>query len=145
MKLLLISSFLVLSSTAFAARCLPTYTPTSRCDVQVTGTTLAECHGSGRTNPADYRGTYPSNYPYPVPYTPDTYTLPWRRVEVGEEASECELNLDDCKYFAFRKLDKFRYVNNCGDISVGKSVEYRYQSLNNDGTVAETISGRMIK
>lgn len=146
MKLLLISSIL-LSTTAFGARCLPTYTATTRCDVQVTGTTVAECHGSGRTNPADYRGNYPGNYPRPFPgtYIPDTYTRPWNRVEMGTEASACEVNLEDCKYFAARQLDKYREVTNCGDISVGKSVEYRFTSYNNDGTVAEEINGRMRK
>lgn len=135
---------LIAASSSFAANCRPGVAPVSRCEIQVTGSTLAECHltGPSRYSP-DYRGNYPGNFP--APYYPGSYTYPWRRVEIGQEASACDLSLEDCKYFAFKKLNKFSYTNNCGDVSVGKSVEYVFQSLNNDGTVAEEITGRMRK
>jgi hypothetical protein len=147
MKHVLIVSLLVLStSSAFARRCVPDADGNRKfqnvCEVVVTGTTLSECHvtGPSRYSP-DYRGNYPGNYP--GQYNPPYHTHPWNRVVTDEESSACDINLEDCKYFAFRQLEKYKYTNNCGAVSVGKSVEYRYQSLNNDGTVADEVSGRM--
>ena len=144
--LLVISLFSLVTSTAFARRCVPDANGNmnfeNRCEVAVTGTSLAECHltSPSRYSP-DYRGNYPGNRP--STYNPPHHTHPWERVVTGTEVSACDVSLDDCKYFAFRQLEKYEYVNNCGDISVGKSVEYSYQSLNNDGTVADEVSGRM--
>ncbi len=137
MKHVLIISFLLLAtSSAFARRCVPDANGNrnfqSVCSVLVTGTTLSECHVTG---PSRYSPDYRGNYPY--------HTHPWNRVTTDEEASACDINLDDCKYFAFRQLEKYKYTNNCGDVSVGKSVEYSYQSMNNDGTVADEVTGRM--
>lgn len=147
MKHALIISLLVLAtSNVFARRCVPDASGNRNfqnvCEVIVTGSSLSECHvtAPSRYNP-DYRGNYPGNYP--GTYFPPYHTHPWERVSTGTKASTCDVSLDDCKYFAFRQLDKFRYTNQCGDISVGKSVEYRYMSLNNDGTVADEVSGRM--
>lgn len=145
MKLTLITSLFVLTSSAFAAHCLESREASSRCDIQVVGNTLSECHIT--YNPRDIRPTpYPGINPYVRNYPRGgAYSLPWRRVEIGEEVSSCDISLDDCQYLAFRKLNKFEYVNNCGGISRGVSVNYRYLSLNNDGTVAEEVSGRMKK
>jgi hypothetical protein len=140
MKLLLVSVIALSTTGAIAARCLPSNNPNSRCDIQVEGSRLAECHGPGNIRP---NGSYRTNYP--GTYFPDNYTRPWRQVDIGEESSVCDVSVEDCQYFAFRALDKFQYTNNCGATSVGKSVEYRYRSLNNDGTVADEVSGRMIK
>lgn len=140
MKKLLPLAVLLLSTSSFAGNCLSNKNPISRCEVQVVGNTIAECHLTGRP-------TYTPNYPgnFPGRYYPGSYTYPWRRVEIGEEVSSCDLDLEDCKTFAFRRLQKFSYTSNCGDISYGKSVNYAYQSLNNDGTVAEEITGSMRK
>jgi hypothetical protein len=81
----------------------------------------------------------------PFPYNSPYHTHPWNRVEIGTEASSCDISLEDCKYFAFRQLDKFSYTNQCGATSEGKSVEYSYRSMNNDGTVADEVTGRMRK
>jgi hypothetical protein len=145
MKLLLVSLIALSTTGAFAARCIPTNNPTSRCDIQVEGRRLAECRGPGHIHPNDgyRRQNNPGNYP--GTYIPDNYTRPWRQVDIGEESSVCDVSIEDCQYFAFRALEKFEYTNNCGATSVGKSVEYRYSSLNNDGTVADVISGRMVK
>ena len=146
MKNLFIVSFLVLAtSNAFARRCVPDAMGNrnfqSVCEVVVTGTSFSECHVTG--NYPDYRGQYPGNYPRTQ--FPPYHTHPWERVTTGAEASACDVSLDDCKYFAFRQLDKYSYTNNCVDISVGKSVEYKFTSLNNDGSVAEEVTGRMKK
>ena len=150
MKNALIISLLVLAtSNAFARRCVPDAMGNrnfqSVCEVAVTGTTLSECHITGSTRNSPDRGNYPGNHPYNYPgtYFPPYHTHPWERITTGTEASACDVSLDDCKYFAFRELEKYSYTNNCGDMSVGKSVEYTYKSMNNDGTVAEEISGRM--
>jgi len=145
MKIALIASLLLVSVQTFAAHCLESRQAYSRCDIQVEGNTLSTCRIT--YNPRDYR---PAPYPGVNPYIRNyprggAYTLPWRRVEIGEEVSKCDISLQDCKDLAFRRLVKFEYVNNCGDISRGMRVEYRYQSLNNDGTVAEEVSGRMRK
>ncbi len=151
MKIFVISILVLATSSAFARRCVPDANGNrnfqSICEVVVTGTTMSECHvtGPGRYSP-DYRGNnYPGNYPgnFPGTYFPPYHTHPWERVTTGTEASACDVNLDDCKYFAFRQLEKYKYTNNCGDVSVGKSVEYTFKSMNNDGTVAEEVSGRM--
>ncbi len=143
MKHILIVSLVVLfTSNAFARRCVPDANGNRNfeniCSVVVTGTTLSDCHvtGPSRYSP-DYRGNYPGTYNSPY------HTHPWDRVTTTDETSACDINLEDCKYFAFRQLEKYKYTNQCGDISVGKSVEYRYQSLNNDGTVADEVTGRM--
>ncbi len=145
MKLLLVSLIVLSSINAFAGICVPGKEILSRCDIQVTGSRLAECRGPGPIRPnGSYRTpNYPGNYPGSS--FPETYSIPWRRVDIGEEASACDLSLEDCKYFAFRKLEKFQYTNNCGAVSVGKSVEYVFRSLNNDGTIAEEVLGRMSK
>lgn len=145
MKTALFVSLFALTSSAFGARCLESRQAISHCDIQVVGNTLSECHIT--YNPRDIRPTpYPGINPYVRNYPRGgAYTLPWRRVAIGEEVSSCDISLEDCKSFAFRKLNKFEYVNNCGDISRGMSVNYRYQSLNNDGTVAEEMIGRMRK
>lgn len=147
MKNLLIISLLVLgTANAFAKRCLPDVNGNrnfeSICEVVVTGSTLPECHVTvpSRYYP-DYRGNYPGNYP--GNYYPPYHTHPWDRVTTGDEASSCDISLDDCKYFAFRQLEKYKFTNQCGMVAVGKSVEYRYQTLNTDGTVADEVSGRM--
>lgn len=152
MKNVFIISLLVLAtSNAFARRCVPDTLGNrnfqSVCEVVVTGSTLSECHVTSSRNTPDYRGNYPGNYPrnYPGTYYPPYHTHPWERISTGAEASACDVTLDDCKYFAFRQLDKYTYTNNCGDVSVGKSVEYTFKSMNNDGTVAEEVSGRMKK
>lgn len=150
MKTVLTLSLLALAtSNAFAHRCVPNAAGEmkfeSRCEAVVTGTTLAECHITGSTRFPDDRGNYPGNYPgnyYPYP---PYHTHPWERVSTGEVKESCDVSLDDCKYFAFRALDKYEYRNQCGDLSVGKSVEYKYQVLNADGSVAREITGRMRK
>ncbi len=147
MKLFIVSLLTLSASTAFAGRCVPDMNNEmifeNRCDVVVTGTSLSECHVTGSTRFPDYRGNFPGNYP--GQYYPPYHTHPWDRSAPTTKAAACDVTLDDCKYFAFRQLDKFRYTNNCGDISVGKSVEYRYQTLNTDGTVANEVNGRMKK
>lgn len=136
------------TTTAFAGRCVPDAMGNmnfeNRCEVTVTGSSLAECHltSPSRYTP-DYRGNYPGNHP--STYNPPYHTHPWERVVTGTKASACDVTLEDCKYFAFRQLEKYEYVNNCGDISVGKSVEYKFQTLNTDGTVADEVTGRMKK
>lgn len=145
MKFALLASISILSASAFAAPCMESRQAYSRCDVQVEGNTIATCRIT--YNPRDIRPTpYPGVNPYLRNYPQGgAYTLPWRRVEIGEEVARCDISLQDCKDLAFRRLEKFEYVSNCGDISRGKSVNFRYQSLNNDGTVAEEVSGRMRK
>ncbi len=151
MKLVIAASLLFAATSSFAGRCVPDMNNNmnfeNRCDVVVTGTTLAECHITGSTNYPYDRGYYPGNYPgnYPGGNIPPYHTHPWDRSAPTTKASACDVDLEDCKYFAFRQLDKFNYTNNCGDISVGKSVEYKYQTLNADGTVANEVTGRMKK
>ena len=142
MKKLLPIAILVLSSSAFAANCLSTSAPASRCEVQVVGNTISECYLTGTARPA-YTPNYPGNFP--GRYNPGGYVYPWRRVAIGEEVSRCDVSLEECKDFAFRRLQKFEYVSNCGDISRGMRVNFAYQSLNNDSTVAEEITGSMRK
>lgn len=148
MKHVIVAVVVLFTSEAFARRCVPDAQGNrnfeSVCQVVVTGTSLSECHvtGPGRYSP-DYRGNYPGNYP--GRYYPPYHTHPWERITTGAEASACDVTLEDCKYFAFRQLEKYRYTNQCGDIAVGKSVEYRYQTLNNDGTVLDEVTGRMRK
>jgi hypothetical protein len=148
MKLFFILSLLALAaSNAFAGRCVPDRNNEmnfeNRCDVLVTGTTLAECHITGGTRFPDDRGHYPRHFP--GNYNPPYHTHPWDRSAPTTKASACDVTLDDCKYFAFRQLDKFRYTNNCGDLSVGKSVDYKFQTLNADGTISHEVTGRMRK
>ncbi len=147
MKLFIVSLLALSASTAFAGRCVPDMNNemifANRCDVVVTGTRLSECHITGSMNYPDYRGNYPGNYP--GQYYPPYHTHPWNRSAPTTEASACDIDLEDCKHFAFRQLDKFSYRNNCGDLSVGKSVEYSYKNLNTDGTVVNEVTGRMTK
>lgn len=139
------SALALISSVSFAGRCIPDGRSfENRCDVVVTGSALSECHiTSNRYDHPDYRGNYPGNYP--GTYYPPYHTHPWDRSETKKEAASCNVTLEDCKYFAFRELDKYAYRNQCGDLSVGKSVKYSYKTLNTDGTVAEEVTGRMRK
>lgn len=139
MKIIFSLSLLVLTSSAFAANCLSNEALESRCEVQVVGNTLSECYLAGTFSTPNY----PSNFPNR--YNPGAYTYPWRRVAIGEEVSRCNIGLEDCKDFAFRRLEKFDYVNNCGDISRGVRVNYAYQTLNSDGSIVEEITGSMRK
>lgn len=139
MKKLLPFAILVLSSSAFARNCLAPKAPSSRCEVQVEGNTISECHLTSTS----YTPNYPSNFPNR--YNPGSYTYPWRRVAIGEEVSSCDVSLEECKDFAFRRLEKFSYVSNCGDLSYGKRVNFAYLSLNNDGSVGEEVTGSMRK
>lgn len=148
MKLFFILSLLSFAaSNAFAARCVPDRNNEmnfeNRCEVVVTGTKLSECHVTGSTRFPDERGYYPGNYR--GQYFPPYHTHPFDRSAPTTKASACDVTFEDCKYFAFRQLDKFRYTNNCGDLSVGKSVEYKFQTLNVDGTVSNEVTGRMKK
>jgi hypothetical protein len=148
MKLFFILSILALAaSNAFAGRCVPDRNNEmnfeNRCDVLVTGTPIAECHITGGTRFPDDRGHTPRHFPGSD--SPPYHTHPWGRSAPTTKASACDVTLEDCKYFAFRQLDKFRYTNNCGDLSVGKSVDYNFQTLNADGTVPHEVTGRMRK
>lgn len=145
-NLIALTALTLISSQALAGRCVPDGRAfESRCDVQVTGTALSECHvtSNPRYDHPDYRGHYPGNYP--GRYYPPYHTHPWERSETTKKASSCDVDLEDCKYFAFRELDKYSYRNQCGDLSVGKSVIYSYKTFNADGTVADEVTGRMRK
>lgn len=145
--ILLLSVLALTTSQAFARRCVPDMNGNknfaSVCEVLVTSTSSAECHGS--VNRRDYRA--PDYGPFGGYRTrmPETHTHPWNRVRVTSEAASCDVDLQECKDLAFRELEKLSYVNNCGDMSVGKSVEYTLTTLNTDGTVADQVSGRMTK
>jgi hypothetical protein len=137
MKNLIFALVALASSQAFARRCLPDLMGNqnfkTRCDVFVVSTSTSDCHilrGGG---------------PFPEDYIPVYHTHPWERRKLSDQSDACDLDLQGCQDLAFRKLEKFEYTNNCGDVSVGKSVDYRFQTLNADGTVDTEFEGRFKK
>jgi hypothetical protein len=141
------------SSSTYARRCVPDMQGNrifeNRCEVIVTGTNVQGCRVYVNTNDPFFMtgGAYPGNHPRPLPgmYFPPYAGRPWERITPTKVADACDITLEDCKYFAFRELDKFSYRTQCGDLSVGRSVEYRYVQLHRDGSVADEVSGRMRK
>ncbi len=123
-----------------ASRCLPDDTGVeafaSRCDVVVVSTRTPQCHVNE-----------PWNYPYTTTDRNDNWyhVHGWNQLSLKAKNSSCDINFDDCKHFAFRQLDKFRDVNNCGYVSVGKSVEYRFRTFDAARNVESERTGRMIR
>lgn len=132
MKMLFVLSALVLSSNSFARLCGPSGFA-SICEVAVESTTTSECH------------ILRSGNMFPETYKPRYHVHPWHRESLETIAASCDGDLQACKDFAFRELEKFSYTNSCGDVSVGKSVDFRFQTLNTDGTVESQINGRFKK
>jgi hypothetical protein len=130
MKNTLLITLLSLSSfTAMARNCVPQTQPSTRCEVFVDGTSYSECH------------IIRSGNMFPETYRPNYHTHPWNREFTGEQKSYCDVELQECKDLAFRRLEKYTFTNNCGDVSVGKSVEFFFQVLNEDGTINAQESG----
>jgi hypothetical protein len=105
----------------------------TRCEISVTSTTVSECHilRAGGRFPEDYKPIY--------------HVHPWDRTRVESNSEVCGIDMQTCQDLAFRALEKFEFTNNCGDVYVGESVDYKLQSLNRDGTVADETAGRMRK
>lgn len=134
MKHFVLFSVLALaSSQSFARRCVPEAIVSTRCDVVVSSTTVSECH------------IIRSQNNFPETFKPGYHVHPWNRSVVSSTTSSCDVDLQDCKDIAFRALEKFTYTNNCGDVYVGKSVEFSFQNLNADGSVATEVAGRFSK
>lgn len=140
MKTLLITTLALSSSLSFAARCLPDQdgqeTFKSRCEVIVIGTRTPECHVNE-----------PWNYPYNTSTRNDNWyhVHGWYQSSPTAKASNCETTYEECKRLAYGKLDKFRDVNMCGYVSVGKAVEWRFQTFSENRNVESEQLGRFKK
>jgi hypothetical protein len=140
MKSAILLSLLLFPTLSQARRCLPdasgAETFASRCDVIVVSTRTPECHVNE-----------PWNYPHTATDRNDNWyhVHGWNQSSQTAKSSTCDVTFEDCKYFAFKQLSKFREVNPCGYVSVGKKVEYRFQTFSADRTVETERVGRMSK
>ncbi len=140
MKTLLIALVILSSTLSYARRCLPdergNETFASRCETIVYTSYTPTCHVNE-----------PWDYPYTATDRNDNWyhVHGWYQVSQIAKASSFEITFDECKTFAFKQLDKYRDVNPCGYVSVGKKVEYRFQTFNALRGVETERLGRMSK
>lgn len=140
MKTLLTISLVLFNVSSHASRCLPNDAGVevfeSRCDTVVVSTRTPLCHVNE-----------PWNYPTTATDRNDNWyhVHGWNQISLKAKNSNCNVTFEDCKRFAFKQLDKYRDVNPCGYVSVGKSVEYRLRTFNADRSVETERFGRFSK
>jgi hypothetical protein len=140
MKTLFVLALAFFHTTSHAARCLPDDAGDkvfrSRCDTVVVSTRTPLCHVNE-----------PWDAPYNVTDRNDNWyhVHGWNQVSLKAKKSTCEVTFEDCRSFAFRQLDKYRDVNPCGYVSVGKGVEYRYREFNSDRSISHERFGSFYK
>lgn len=137
MKKLLMTALILSSTQSFASRCLPDQdgqeTFASRCEVIVVGTRVPECHINE-----------PWDYPMRTTDRNDSWyhVHGWHQSSPKAKISNCNTTYEDCKNLAYGKLSKFREVNQCGYVSKGKRVEWRFQTFDQDRGVESEQIGR---
>lgn len=134
MKYLLLASLILSSSIALARRCVPNAQGemafANRCLLVVKSTWTPQCNaGSARPH-------------LPLSWGFANFIDPYILVAAAHTATYCDVELEDCKDFALRELQKYQSTNNCGATTVGESVTFDYQLLSPTGDVTDRMWGR---